>query len=405
MIFGSDFFFNNRRKLAQHTKSKLLVIGGGGIISSSSWETFPFRQDGNFWYLTGIDQPDFVLVMAGWDEFLISPSRDPIREIFDGKLDLAQLSKDSGVKQILDEKAGWQKLKKLLAKNKQVGTLLPAPTYAKAEGIYANPVRAHLGKKLKRAGAKKLEDLRPVLVNLRMIKQPVEVKALQSAIDLTIGSFKETFSHRGDFKHEYQLEAALIGNFRARGAVGHAYPPIVAGGKNACTLHYGANNQPLRSKDLVLVDAGARYNNYPADLTRTIALGSPTVRQMAVFDAVNRVRRFAISQLKPGVLLKNYSREVVDNMGQELLKLKLINRPEVRQIRQYFPHGVSHFLGLEVHDVGDYEVPLQAGMVLTVEPGIYIPEESLGIRQEDDVLITAQSNRVLSAKLPHKLVQ
>jgi Xaa-Pro aminopeptidase len=199
------------------------------------------------------------------------------------------------------------------------------------------------------------------------------------------------------------LEAEIGYGFRKRGAEHHAFAPIVAGGRRACTLHNVANNAPLSADELIVVDVGAEVEHYAADITRTISPSTPSRRQQTVYAAVLETQAYAMELLKPGVLLREYEHQVELFLGEKLRELGLIKTIDHENVRRFCPHATSHFLGLNVHDVGDYERPLEAGVVLTVEPGIYIPEESIGIRIEDDVLITGNGIKNLSRKLPRTL--
>jgi Xaa-Pro aminopeptidase len=185
---------------------------------------------------------------------------------------------------------------------------------------------------------------------------------------------------------------------------GHAFEPIVAGGPRACTLHNVANSGKLSADELVLMDVGAEIEHYAADITRTISLnGSPSRRQQAVHAAVLEVQEFALGLLKPGILLKEYEQQIEHFMGEKLRELGLIKIITHDGVRAYYPHATSHFLGLNVHDVGEYDRPLEPGVVMTVEPGIYIASEGIGVRIEDDVLVTPKGPKILSSKLPRDL--
>jgi Xaa-Pro aminopeptidase len=251
-----------------------------------------------------------------------------------------------------------------------------------------------------------LLDLSPHVVRLRMVKQPVEVAAIQSAIDITIAAMKAATRPAvlKTYTYEYELEAALTHGFRKRGATGHAFEPIVASGNRACTLHNVANNGALAASDLVVLDVGAEVEHYAADITRTKSLSLPSRRQQAVHAAVLDTQTFAKSLLKPDVLLREYEKEIEQYMGEKLRELGLIKTITHEAVRSFYPHATSHFLGLNVHDSGDYDRPLEPGMVLTVEPGIYISNEGIGVRIEDDVLVTQTGIKVLSDKLSHDLV-
>jgi Xaa-Pro aminopeptidase len=265
--------------------------------------------------------------------------------------------------------------------------------------LYVNPARKRLVEKLKRMHPKlQLQDTRNQLASLRVIKQPEEVAVIQKAVNITAGTLTALSDAPGRYKHEFELEAAITSEFRRRGAAGHAYTPIVASGSHATTLHYVDNSDILQKDGLIVVDVGAEVENYAADITRTLCFGSPTARQQSVIDAVKDVQDHALSLLKPGASMRDYERNVVSVMGEALVRLGLITNPnDMAAIRHYYPHATSHFLGLDVHDVGDYSQELRAGMVLTCEPGIYIPEEGIGVRIEDDVLITDSGHTNLSA--------
>ena len=237
---------------------------------------------------------------------------------------------------------------------------------------------------------------------MRTIKQETELVALQRAIDITIDTLKEVTSDRQlkKYEFEYEIEADITRGFRRRGARGHAFSPIVAGGKRACTLHNVENSGMLASNELIVLDVGAEYGHYAADITRTVISGTPSSRQRDVYAAVLSVQEHAYTLLKPGITFREYEEEVVTFMGEKLRELGLIKTITEESVRKYYPHATSHYLGLNTHDTGDYDRPLEPGVVMTVEPGIYIPEEGIGIRIEDDVLITADGIKVMSAKLP-----
>lgn len=403
-LFSSRFFVSNRRRLqAVLPTGAPIVITANGLLQRGADSPFAFAQDANFWYLTGIEEPDVTLVIDGQREFLIAPVREGARATFDGSIDQKQLMKISGVPEVLNEAAGWKRLDELLGKTKRVSSLAAAPNYIEQFGMYSNPARLRLYERLqKHVPDLEIVDMRIELAHLRMIKTVEELKAIQKAIDITVASLKDVFkTNRGHYTYEYELEADIAAGFRRRGAAGHSFEPIVAGGKRACTLHNVANDGRLKADELVVVDVGAEYQHYAADITRTIALQKPTQRQKDVYNAVLAVQQFATELIKPGMSMKTYESKVAHRMAQELKQLGLIKKHD--EVRKYFPHATSHFLGLNVHDVGDYQQPLQPGIVMTVEPGIYIPEEGIGVRIEDDVLITEDGVKVLSSRLPRKL--
>jgi len=407
-MFDSTFFAGNRERLRQlFTGTAPIVITANGLLQRAADEAYAFQQDGGFWYLTGIDEPDMVLVMDKDREYLIVPGRSASREAFDGAVDVHDLQRCSGIHEIVYEKEGWKQLAARLKKVKHVATLAAPAAYLEHFGLYANPARAALVQRLKEANSDlELLDLRLHLARMRMIKQPAELMALQQAIAITTATMKEVTrpSHLSKYAHEYEVEADLTRGFRRRGAQGHAFTPIVAGGARACTLHNVANEAALASDELLTIDVGAAYAHYAADITRTVSQsGKPSRRQRQVHEAVCEAQDYAYSLLKPGVILNEYEKQMEQFIGEKLRELGLIKSITSDTVRHYFPHATSHFLGLDVHDVGDYDRPLEPGVVVTVEPGIYVPEEGIGVLIEDDILITADGNQNLSAALPRNL--
>lgn len=399
-LFSSDFFVQNRQRLRTSlADDRPVVMTANGLLQRGADSAYQFSQDANFWYLTGIEEPDVTLVMDGDREFLIAPTREATRETFDGAIDAASLAARSGITDIQDEINGWNRLDGLLTGRPAVATLASAPMYIAELGMYANPARARLLKRLhKHVAELEVVDVRPEIARLRMRKQPPELAAIQTAIDITSETLNQllTAAKLSRYGYEYHLEADITRGFRVGGASGHAFEPIVAGGQRACTLHNVANTAPLAKGELVVCDVGAEVSHYAADITRTVSKGKPTARQQVVYQAVLESQQFALELLKPGIQLRSYEQKVAKFVGRQLKQLGLIKTLDHDAIRKYFPHATSHFMGLNVHDVGDYEQPLPAGVVITCEPGIYIPEEGIGVRLEDDVLITPQGNQVLS---------
>ncbi len=403
--FNSDFFKGNRKSLKRMVGDTPIAVTANGLIQRGADSSYQFSQDANFWYLTGINNPDVILVMDGGREFLIVPIREGSRVTFDGQIDQKQLSSISGIEDIVNEVTGWKRLDSLLEKNKQLATLAPAPLYIEQYGMYSNPARARFIERLsKHVSELELIDIRPELARLRMIKQGPEIAAIKSAVSITTETIKDIIAKPyGSYGFEYQIEADITQGFRYRGALGHAFEPIVASGDRACVLHNVTNSGRLDVSELVVIDVGANVNGYSADITRTIPTSSPTKRQKDIFAAVKETQSYAFEQLKPGIHLKTFEQKIVKFIGNKLKELKVTKDLKESTVRQYFPHATSHFLGLNVHDVGDYQKPLTKGIVLTVEPGIYIPEERIGVRIEDDVLLTENGIEILSRNLPTRL--
>ena len=405
MDFNSEFFSGNRQRLLESTGAELIVLSANGLLQRSADTTFAFRQDSNFWYLTGIDEPDYILVISPNVTFLVSPARAEHRDMWDGLIDTKALQHISGIEEVLDHHAGWNKLDHLVKKIKKVHTITPAEAYFDTFGFYANPARGALLTLLKKHRSIELIDIRKNLARLRQIKQEPELNALQKAIDITTDTLIEIRKNIGSYKTEFELVADITAGYIRRGSAGHAYQPIVANGHNAATIHYMKCNQRLTENSLLLLDVGAEVSNYSSDISRTWARAKPTKRQVDIYNSVAKVQKAAFKLLKPGVNIRAYEQQVDDLMAIELNKLGLLDDvTDKKKLKKYYPHLASHFLGLDTHDAADYDLPLAEGMVLTVEPGIYIPEENIGVRIEDNILITKEGNKVLSVGLPTNLI-
>jgi Xaa-Pro aminopeptidase len=407
-LFTADYFIGNRERLRQlFTGTAPIVLTANGLMQKGADEAYAFHQDRSFWYLTGIDDPNVILVMDKGKEYLVVPELETVREMFDGAVNAQELTRKSGIQEVLSEKEGWRLLGSRIRKVKHVATLAAAPKYIDFWGMYTNPARTELIRKLKKLnGDIEMLDLRSHLSRMRMVKQPAELDAIQHAIDITIDTLKEVTrpARMAKYAYEYELEAEITRGFRRRGATGHGFTPIVAGGERACTIHHIDNNGAFSANDLIILDVGVEYEHYNSDIARTVMIGKhQSRRQEAVFTAVLEAQDYAFSLLKPGVLSKDYEKQMEDFVGEKLRELGLIKTIERETVRKFFPHMTSHFLGLDAHDAGDYERPFEPGVVLAVEPGIYIPEEGIGVRIEDDVLITEDGMKVLTSRLPRTL--
>jgi Xaa-Pro aminopeptidase len=242
----------------------------------------------------------------------------------------------------------------------------------------------------------------PIMHKIRSIKDPLEIELMQKACDITEKGFRRILKFVKTGKMEYEIEAELMHEFLSNRSKGFAYSPIIASGSSACVLHYGENNKSCNEGDVILMDFGAEYANYSSDLTRCVPVnGKFTSRQKEVYNSVLRVKNDATKLLKPGVLLNEYHKIVGEIMEKELIKLQLISTQDVKNqdpnwpaYKKYFMHGTSHYIGLDTHDLGSWTNPIEENMVFTVEPGIYIPEEGLGIRLEDDVVVQKNGNPI-----------
>jgi Xaa-Pro aminopeptidase len=355
----------------------------------------PFLQEANFLWLTGIDQPNWWVIITPDTEYLVAPSVDMSHQIFNGAVEYDAARTMTGVAKIVTTRQAHLLLRELADRFGHVYTLGKDP-YSKYYDFSQNPSQAMLARTLKRC-FKSIEDCRPQILALRSIKSSNEVGLIKEAVAVSLDSFRAIHEEMKRVNKEYEIEARLNGDFRRTGADGHAYAPIVAAGLNACTLHYNKNNSELPKNGLVLIDAGARFNGYCADITRTYAIGEPSSREKAVHAAVQKAHFAIIDLIRPGVTFKDYQDGTDTIMKEALRSLGLLNSPA--DYRKYFPHAISHGLGIDVHEsLGGYK-EFQPGMVLTVEPGIYIPEEGIGVRIEDDILVTETGNENLSAAL------
>ena len=394
------FFSGNRQKLCNLVGSSPVVMTAYTQLQRGNDAAFAFEQEANFWWLTGIEAPDWQLIIDGARKksWLVAPEVDEVHEVFVGSLRPDAALKISGVDAVLSRAEAEEKLSELAKTHAVVFTLGDDP-YAAHYDFSRNPAPDNLKRRLGRLFAD-VRSVRRELGGLRAIKQPEEIAAMERAIALTVEAFDHVRERLSEYRHEYEVEAEFSYYFRRHGAAGHAYDPIVAAGGHACTLHYGDNNGPLKTGQLLLLDIGARHHGYAADITRTYALGQPTERQVVVHRAVTEAQRKIIGLLRPGLAVKEYHEHVDELMKDALLSLGLMkNREDAVNYRRYFPHSVSHGLGIDVHDSLGGPVYLEPGMVLTVEPGIYIPEEKIGVRIEDDILITSDGCRNLSAAL------
>ncbi|MEI7632091.1 MAG: Xaa-Pro peptidase family protein [bacterium] len=405
-MFSAKFYKQNRSNVSKTTDVDIIVLTANGLVQKSADTTFKFKQDSNFWYLTGLDLSEATVVINKQTntEYLIMPPRLDHRDMWEGKIDESEVITNSGIKTVYAHDAGWDVLKKDITSNAKVGTILPARSYEPNYGMYINPAKLVFSKKIKRLAGKNIVDIRRNLAVLRQVKTAEEISYIKSAVNITADGLFELRKNIKNMNSENDINIFLTHEFALKGANGHAYNPIIASGKNAATIHYEKNDSPLSHGSLLLMDVGAQYGHYAADISRTWSLGLPSKRQQQVFDAVYNVRQYALNLLKPGVILREYEKDVRTFMNTQLNNLGLIGKNKSEDQIKYYPHLTSHFLGIDVHDAGDYDTPLVANTVLTVEPGIYIPEENIGIRIEDDVLITPNGFNNLSDSIPTHLV-
>lgn len=397
----SSLYVQNRQKFTQRMeKNTLAVFNSNDIYPISADSTMPFQQHRDILYLSGVDQEESILV-------LFPDSTNPAhREVLFLKETSEHIAIWEGEK--LTKQAAFD-----TAGIKTVYWLQQFPTIfkqmmAEAHGIYLNTnehLRANTEvetredrfiKKVKQDfPAHQVLKSAPILHKIRSIKESIELELMQKACKITEAGVRRLLQFIKPGVWEYEIEAELAHEFLRNRSKGFAYTPIVASGKNACVLHYIENNQQCKDGDVILLDVGAEYANYASDLTRCIPVnGRFTRRQKEVYNAVLHVKTEAQKLLVPGTIMAEYHKQVGLLMEEQLVNLKLITlddiknqNPEWPAYKKYFMHGTSHFLGLDTHDVGLWNEPIKVGMVFTCEPGIYIPEEGLGIRLEDDLVV------------------
>lgn len=410
-------FIENRERYKALLKPRSIAFfNANDEMPRNGDSTFMFRQNSDLFYLSGIDQEQTILIL-----FPDAPL-PKYREILFLRKTNEHIAVWEGHKYTKDEAraaSGIESVYWLEDYNSIVPMLLNHAvsiyTNINENDRYSNEVPyrdLRFTKDLQmRYPAHFYERSGPLMAKLRAIKSDFEIQVMQRAIDITGKAFRRVLRFVKPGVKEYEIEAEIIHEFIRKRANGHAYNPIIASGANACVLHYNDNNQECKSGDVILMDFGAEYGNYAADLTRSIPVnGEFTERQRDVYNAVLRVMRQAVKMLVPGNTIEKYHAEVGKIMEEELLKLSLITKEDIKKqnpewpaYKKYFMHGTSHFLGLDVHDIGNRYEPMQAGMVFTCEPGIYIPEESLGIRLENNILVTTREPIDLMAEIPLEL--
>jgi Xaa-Pro aminopeptidase len=396
---------DRRAKLRSMIEGPVVIFGYSGHESAS--EVTVFFQEPYFYYLTGHDEPGAALLLVPNDlngkpsdtprEILYLPPRDLAQEKWEGtKIGPSDpgVAAKTGFQAVepIDSLAGdLGKLAKIYPK---VYTLLP-PKQEEGYphfGISTGMVRTAVPHE-------PLVDVTPLIDAMRQVKSPGELALIQKAIDLSIDAHLDAMKTMRPGLFEYQVAARMKEIHEIGGCSREAYAPIVGAGFNSTVLHYSGLNDPIKDGDLVVIDVGGEYGGYAADITRTLpASGKFTPRQREIYEIVLGAQNAAIAAVKPGVLiydgpgnLQQIVTDYINTHGRD---------KEGHALGQYYPHGVSHHLGLDVHDPGDRMRPLEPGMVITVEPGIYIPEENLGVRIEDDVLVTEDGYKILTERLP-----
>ena len=409
-------FIRNRQRLAEQLKpGSVAVFNSSDVLPTSADGTHRFIQQTDLFYLSGIDQEESTLVIVP------DAKEEKHREILFLRETNEQIALWEGQKYTKEEAAAVSGIKTVYW-NQEFKNIF-TPLVYQAENIYLNTnehLRADTSVETRDDRFRrwcrqtfplhKYKRLAPVMHDLRAVKSQIEVDLIKNACDTTEKTFRRLLGFIKAGVWEFEIEAEIYHEFMRNRSRGPAFGTIVASGADCCTLHYVKNDKQCRNDELVLIDFGAEYANYAADVTRTVPVGgSFSKRQKQVYEAVLKVQKEAISRLTPGKTFDEYNKEVGRIMEGELIRLGLLNPDEVKKqsedqplYKKYFPHGTSHYLGLDVHDYGDKYRKFEPGMVLTCEPGIYIRDEAIGIRIENDILITEGRPVDLTESIPRE---
>lgn len=409
-----QIFIQNRERFIKELKpNSIAIFVSNDEVPSNGDALYPFKQNSDLFWLTGIEQEDSMLILYPdnienkYKEVLVLVRPNELKEKWDGKrLRAKEAQLISGIKTIvwLDVIDGllqpWIHLADHIYldsnENDRKGSLLQTRDYR-----FINELK-------QRYPLHQYERAAKIMTRLRAIKTAEEIKVIQEAIDITDNAFRRVLGFIKPGVMEYEIDAEIVHAFLSNRATGPAYGSIIASGDRARILHYVNNNQECLDGEMVLMDFGASYGGYNADLSRTVPVnGKFTKRQKEVYNACLHLHDYAKSLLKPGISILNYTDKVGDEATKQFIKIGLLKKsdvtnedPDNRAYRKYLYHGISHHLGLDVHDLGTRTLPIQAGMVFTVEPGIYIEEEQMGIRIENNVWITKTGNKDLMKNIP-----
>jgi len=411
---NNHLFIDNRARFVSIMKEgSLAVFNSNDIMPTNADGLMPFRQNNDLFYLSGIDQEESIVVIfpATKDEkhkeiLFLKETSDEIAIWEGAKLTKEGASKVSGIQTVYWLSEFEDVFKELMEETNTV--YLNSNEHLRAKVVVETRDARFTKWFEKTYPMHKIEKSAPLSEQLRAVKSETEVELIRFACNITARGFRRILEFIKPGVMEYEIEAEILHEFLCNRSSGHAYSPIIASGFNACVLHYIDNNQKCEDGDVILMDFGAEYANYASDMTRSLPVnGKFTKRQRAVYEAVLSVMKSATQLLVQGTILKEYHVEVGLLMEKELVDLGLITMEDIKSqdeempaYKKYFMHGTSHFLGLDVHDVGDWEKPIEAGNVFTCEPGIYIREENLGIRLENDILVTEKGPIDLMGDIP-----
>lgn len=409
-------FIENRARLRKELKrNSVAVFNANDIMPTNADGTMRFRQNSDLLYLTGVDQEETILVICPdfpekrYREVLFLRETNEMIATWEGKkLTKEEARELTGIETVLWTSEFSRIFNTMMVMGDVENVYLNTNDHYRADVVINSRDRRFISWCKEKFPLHKYERLAPIMHRLRTVKSKDEIALMQRACDITEKGFRRILKFVKPGVREYEIEAEYAHEFIRNGSRGFAYEPIIASGANSCVLHYIDNDKVCRDGDVLLLDVGAEYANYNADLTRTIPVnGRFTKRQKDVYNAVLRVKREAMKMLRPGVLYYEYHREVQKLVESELIGLKLIDRKDLKNqdkdkplFMKYFMHGTGHQLGLDVHDVGSMYHKMQEGQVWTVEPGIYIREEGIGVRIENNVVIRKNSVLDLMKNIP-----
>ena len=410
----NNLYINNRKNyLDKVNQNSTSVFVSNEFMPTNADETLHFVQNTNLLYLTGIDQEETFLILAPnfpdkkMREILFIKETSEEISIWEGnKLTKKEAQEISGIETIMWNNNFENILNLILAESNEI--YLDRNEHIRSSTKIQTPQDRFILEIKRRYASYKIRRSYPILSDLRMIKNKTEINLIQKACDITEKGFRRILEFVKPDIWEFDIEAEFIHEFIKNRSKGFAYQPIIATGINACSLHYNENKSQCKSGELILMDVAAEYANYKSDMTRTIPVnGKFKKRQLEVYNAVLNVKNEATNILRPGISINDYHKEVGKIMESELIKIKLIDKVDVKNqdpknplFKKYFMHGTSHHIGLDVHDVGNFYVDLKPGNVFTVEPGIYIREEKIGVRLEDNILIGDNDNINLMENIP-----
>lgn len=396
-----QLFINNRSRFTKFlNKNSLAVFNSNDIFNTGADSTLPFVQHRDIFHLSGVDQEESILVLfpdckkKSHREILFLKETNEHIAVWEGeKLTKERAAKVSGIQTIYWLDQFDTIFRELVMESNHV--YLNSNEHLRKSGEMESREDRFVKKFKEDFSNHSILRSAPIMHKVRSVKDSIELDLMQKACDITEKGFRRILGFIKKGKMEFEIEAELIHEFLSNRSKGFAYTPIIASGSSACVLHYIENNKPCNDGDVILMDFGAEYANYSSDLTRCVPVnGRFSKRQKEVYNSVLHVKNEATKLLVPGVLLDDYHKNVGELMQEQLIKLKLISLNDVKKqdknwpaYKKYFMHGTSHYIGLDTHDVGSWTKPIEQNMVFTVEPGIYIPKEGLGIRIEDDVVV------------------